>query len=69
MQLKRADQVLEILKVLLVKKVIFKKTLKFIKEKVLNVKESNVMVLLQKKIFPIDPPFFVIHVKNNQLFD
>ena len=69
MQLRKVDRVSETLKVLLVKKVIFKKTLKSIKEKVLNAKETNAMVLLKKKIFQIDPLFFAILVKNNKLFD
>tara|TARA_B100001093_G_scaffold164973_1_gene157416 strand:- start:546 stop:755 length:210 start_codon:yes stop_codon:yes gene_type:complete len=65
----RVDLALEILKIFLERKAIFKKILKFIKEKARTVKDLNAKELLKKKIFLIDPVFFVILVKNNLLFD
>jgi hypothetical protein len=47
----------------------FKKILMFMKDKDSIVNDPNVKVLSEKKLFQIDQLFFVIFVKNNQLFN
>ena len=69
MQLKKEARVLKILRVYLEKVVLFKKILKFMKEKDKNVKDWNALGQLKKKFFQIDPLFFVIPAKNDQLFN
>jgi len=66
--LKKVDQVFEILKIQKEKMAVFKKSLKYIKERTRAAQEKIVMVKLRKYLYRIDQLSSAIFAKNKQLF-